>query len=329
MREIPLVVVPCIRAPNRSGPRPTCGSLEEAPVHSKLLPPVVPIALAIFAAAAHAFPIASPGTEGRLVVVAGNAAVVATYQGNSASYSDDLYLMLDASGNPGDDGNLTNDLLVFNNHSSPVGSTKSLGTFAPGTELEFRLFVHNTGDNFVTGPAARNVDGMAHARVQNDWQPNTTLVSFEDLYGTPEGAGGFNDLSFSFTNTTNNQAPIAEGFPANGLIDVCNVANQSFQLVTDFKSPEADQSTSTTVVTNLPAGRWTLTNSPGNTSNQTLNFFPGREDLGKTYSATYTATDNGAPPLSTTVHVDFVVTMQNCPTPARRSSWGAIKSVYR
>jgi hypothetical protein len=32
--------------------------------------------------------------------------------------------------------------------------------------------------------------------------PNETLVSFEDLFGTPEGANGFNDLSFSFTNTT-------------------------------------------------------------------------------------------------------------------------------
>jgi hypothetical protein len=29
----------------------------------------------------------------------------------------------------------------------------------------------------------------------------TTLVSFEDLYGDPEGINGFNDLSFSFTNT--------------------------------------------------------------------------------------------------------------------------------
>ena len=27
------------------------------------------------------------------------------------------------------------------------------------------------------------------------------LVSFEDLLGTPEGINGYNDLSFSFTNT--------------------------------------------------------------------------------------------------------------------------------
>jgi hypothetical protein len=34
--------------------------------------------------------------------------------------------------------------------------------------------------------------------VQANWEPNTTLVSFEDLFNGPFD---FNDLSFSFTNT--------------------------------------------------------------------------------------------------------------------------------
>ena len=111
----------------------------------------------------------------------------------------DRYLMWDgAAGKPGDDGNPSNDVFIFNNHSSVVGSTVNLGAFAPGTELEFRLHVNNTDDDFFTGAASRNPDSHAHARVQANWEPNTTLVSFEDLFNGPFD---FNDLSFSFTNT--------------------------------------------------------------------------------------------------------------------------------
>jgi hypothetical protein len=148
-------------------------------------------------AASHAFPIANTGT-GLQVLVGSTSNIIATYQGNSASYSNDLYLMLDGAGNPGNDGNTGNDLFIFNNHGSVVGSTVNLGAFAIGTELMFRLYVTNTGDDFFTGPASRNPDGGAHARVQENWQPNETLVSFEDLLSGPFD---YNDLSFSFTNT--------------------------------------------------------------------------------------------------------------------------------
>jgi hypothetical protein len=144
-------------------------------------------AAAFVTLSAHAFPIAAPGTEGFLVIASGGD-VVAKYQGNSASFTNLLYLENTST-------------FVFNNQTSPVGSTADLGTFAAGTELLFRLNVTNTGDNFFTGPASRNADDKAHARVQNDWIPGVTLVSFEDLFGTPEGVNGYNDLSFSFTNT--------------------------------------------------------------------------------------------------------------------------------
>src|SRR4051812_14917759 len=116
---------------------------------------------------ADAFPIANTG-EGLKVFVTGTNPIVATYEGNSASYSNDLYLMLDGTGQPGDDGITSNDLFIFNNHASAVGATKDLGSFALGTELEFRLFVNNTGNTFFTGPGARNPDNHAHARVQAD-----------------------------------------------------------------------------------------------------------------------------------------------------------------
>lgn len=154
-------------------------------------------ALGLLSIAAHAQPIALAGTEGLKVLVAGSP-IIATYQGNSAAYSNDLYLMLDNSGQSADDGNLNNDLFIFNNHATPVGTTVNLGSFALGSELMFRLFVNDTGHNFYTGAASRNPDRAAHARVQQAWQPTETLVSFEDLYN---GAFSYNDLSFSFTNT--------------------------------------------------------------------------------------------------------------------------------
>jgi len=148
-----------------------------------------------------AFPIAPLGTEGLSVLAGGTDPVIATYEGNSAAFSNDLYLSLDGAGNPGNDGNTTNDLFLFNNHASPVGSTKNIGSFTVGAELIFRLHVNNTRYDYFTGPSGRNPDNKAHARVQENWMPNVTLVSFEDLFNTPEFPGGFNDLSFSFTNT--------------------------------------------------------------------------------------------------------------------------------
>ena len=142
----------------------------------------VVIATGVVSMSAYAFPIAIPGTEGFKVFATGGE-IKATYQGNSASYSNDLYL---------------GSTFIFNNHSTPVGTEVSLGSFAAGTELIFNLHVNNTGDDFFTGPGSRNLDGHEHARVESNWLPGTTLVSFEDLYGGPFD---YNDLSFSFTNT--------------------------------------------------------------------------------------------------------------------------------
>ncbi len=151
--------------------------------------------LMLFAIGANAFPIAAPGTEGLKVIVNSTSHVIATYVGNSAAYSNDLRL----------NGNL-----IFNNHATSVGSTADLGSFAPGTELTFELFVHDTGYTFFTGPASRNPDSNAHARVQSNWQSGLTLVSFEDLF---DGPFEFNDLSFSFTNTTSSSTSVPEPNP--------------------------------------------------------------------------------------------------------------------
>lgn len=130
---------------------------------------------------------------GAFVVVQGDGEVFATYRGNSANFSNDLYL---ASPNGFYSTNI-----IFNNHASPIGSVVDLGFFTAGTELMFRLHVNDTGNNWFTGPGSRNGDGLPHARITDQWSPNESLVEFEDLAGLPEGNAGFNDLSFSFTNT--------------------------------------------------------------------------------------------------------------------------------
>lgn len=150
------------------------------------------------ATVSHAFPIAPPGTEGLAILVGKAGNVIARFHGDSAAYSNDLFLMRNASGQPGIDADFGNDLFLFNNDASAVGSTADLGAFTTGTELVFRLHVRNTGEDFYTGTATRNPDNHTHARVQEEWLPRETLVSFEDLLNGPFD---YNDLSFSFTNT--------------------------------------------------------------------------------------------------------------------------------
>jgi hypothetical protein len=128
---------------------------------------------------------------GAPVIVAADGPVIATYRGNSAAFSNDLYLAEPVGAYPG---------LIFNNHASPIGSMVNLGDFTAGTELVFRLHVNDTGYDYYTGLAARNPDGLPHARVDADYSDTETLVDFEDLFGLPEFPGGYNDLSFSFTN---------------------------------------------------------------------------------------------------------------------------------
>ena len=168
------------------------------------------LAIAVTAAVAGraaAFPIAPLDLNVSNVIVSGEDQMTATYLGTGASYSNDLYLMLDPFGNIGDDGDLTNDLFLFNNHGSPVGSTFKINDISPGAELLFRLFVHDTGYNYFSGLASRNPDNKAHAMFQKDWKPGYSLVSFEDLFGTPEYRRGYNDLSFSFRNTGSGAVP--------------------------------------------------------------------------------------------------------------------------
>ena len=102
------------------------------------------------------FSIAQPAAAaiiGGSVIVQNTGEVVATYRGNSAQFSNDLYL-------DSPDGFFRTSI-IFNNHASPIGSSVSLGSFTAGTELIFHLHVNDTGNDWFTGPAARNDDCLA------------------------------------------------------------------------------------------------------------------------------------------------------------------------
>jgi len=165
------------------------------------------LAMPALAATTFAFPFVPMDLSAPTAIVTNSDRMTLTYEGTAATYSNDLYLMLDSSGRIADDGVLSNDLLVFNNHSSTVGSTFDFENVTPGSEMLFRLFVHNTDYNFYSGPRTRNIDRRVHAMFQSEWKPGYSLVSFEDLYGTPQYGLGYNDLSFSFRNTRTGDIP--------------------------------------------------------------------------------------------------------------------------
>lgn len=121
--------------------------------------------------------------------------VTATYLGHTAGYTNELYLYLPVNGLG----------VIFNNHTTPVGTTFDLGNFTAGTELVFAIYVLNTGHTFYSGDASRNADGIAHAVVDTDYAPNAAYVGFEDLLGG--GDFDYDDVKFSFTNVGIKEVP--------------------------------------------------------------------------------------------------------------------------
>lgn len=155
----------------------------------------LPVVAALGFSSIHAWAVPILGGS---VVVAADGEVVASFIGHTAGYSNDLYLDSPSGAFSG---------IIFNNHSTPAGATVSLGTFAAGTELIFRIHVNNTGYDFYSGPGTRNPDGLAHAVVDDAVIPSATYVGFEDLLGG--GDLDYDDLMFSFTNVRGTTEPPA------------------------------------------------------------------------------------------------------------------------
>ncbi len=144
----------------------------------------------ILAPIAHAVPIL-----GANIYVEETGNVTATYLGHTAGFTNELYLYLPSNGFG----------VIFNNHTTPVGTTFNLGNYTAGTELVFAIYVLNTGNTFYSGDASRNSDGIAHAVVDTDYSLTAAYVGFEDLLGG--GDLDYDDVQFSFTNIGTKEVP--------------------------------------------------------------------------------------------------------------------------
>lgn len=126
---------------------------------------------------------------GQDIYAANDGDVIATYLGATAAYSNDLYLYVSSG----------SDTWIFNNQSTPVGTTVNLGSFSAGDELLFYIYVNDTGNSFYSGSdTSLNTDGIYHAIVDFDYAPGETYVGFEDLLNG--GDRDYDDVMFSFTN---------------------------------------------------------------------------------------------------------------------------------
>jgi len=135
------------------------------------------------AAPASAALVVNDSTIGQTVIVQSTDDVIARYVSQTARLSSNLFL----DGRAG---------VIFNNQTTPVGTTVNLGSFAVGTELVFRIEITDNGNIFRTGPASRNPDNRFHAASNTD--AGETFVGFEDVLGG--GDRDYDDLVFAFTN---------------------------------------------------------------------------------------------------------------------------------
>ena len=164
---------------------------------------------AAFGAAALAAPapVVDAAGSGAGLTVANDGEVTVTFGGRHGVYDKELYLV-------GPDGQ---DVFLFDGRTAEVGDTVSLGTFAAGTELVFRLAVDTTtGHQFdlFTGAGIRNPMAFENARAMS-MGAGVAMVSFEDLWGG--GDHSFNDFGFSLSNVLAQKA-IATPVPAAGVL---------------------------------------------------------------------------------------------------------------
>ena len=157
------------------------------------------VALIAFAGPVHAAMIADEPVLGGTMIVGSTGLVKATYLGSDAGYFNSLYL----------DDPLDKSLFLFNK-DTVWGTTTTLGWFAAGTVLTFRLDVRNTGISFFTGSGSLNLDGLPHALATTQFDDNlfVTTVGFEDLFGG--GDRDYNDFKFLLANVVDPLGTVPE-----------------------------------------------------------------------------------------------------------------------
>jgi len=105
--------------------------------------------------------------------------ITVTYLGTDAGYSSTLYLESPTSKK------------IATGHSDAAGLVMTLGPYNASTELVFGIHVHDTKDQWLSGPASRNSDGEIHAAITYNGDCSWT-IGFEDLNGG--GDRDYNDI---------------------------------------------------------------------------------------------------------------------------------------
>ena len=148
-------------------------------------------------------------------------------------------------------------------------------------------------------------------------------TDYDGPFGASDGISWLDNKNFVFNTTTSggsstqNIPPIASSTSLCDTVDVC--VNELVDLDINFLAPEAGQLTmaSYTIVPPLNATITETNTSPANTANLHLQFIPTVADTvnGGIHVITYTASDDGTPPMTTTVTVAIRVFYVAAPPP--------------
>jgi len=132
-------------------------------------------------------------------------------------------------------------------------------------------------------------------------------VDYDGPFGNADGISYLDNQSFIFNTcvATSNIPPIASN-SFNDTIQIC--VNDTFPFNLSFLSPEQTQITATVIDSTDIDGFQLFSNTDGNVSEITGNFYATQNNIGVN-TIVFTATDNGTPPLSTIVTVNFNVTL--------------------
>lgn len=115
----------------------------------------------------------------RLISTDGATTIHVTLVASDTAYHDELWL------------DHPDSILLAQAWADPMGTSKTLGPYAPKTELAFGIRVMDTGEHWQAGPGNRNSDGVVHGAVT--YEGNCSwLMGFEDLTGG--GDRDYNDV---------------------------------------------------------------------------------------------------------------------------------------
>ena len=164
---------------------------------------------------------------------------------------------------------------------------------------------------WTTGSASQGVNGFGGvpATVGANKGDNVNFVQFgrfdhpgvdyDGPFGNADGVSWLDDQNFTFnTCFVSNIPPSATGFSPCGIdtFDVC--VGDTFSMSVSFFAPEPTQTTTDTATSTTYSNFSILADAPATTTNISIDVFPAIADTGY-HMITFTSTDNGTPPLST------------------------------